>query len=486
MLHRYRCLAPGLILWLVSGCSGGGGPSYSEVSIATPPADNIKVSSSLPLAVTVLDKSGVAVPNATVSWSSSDTAVLTVSPGGVVSAVAAGTASVTASAGGRSDTVTLRSAQARSLRIAAPTYAVRPGDSVQLRLLAKDSTDVDLLTSATWTSAQPAIATISAAGLVTGVAHGVAEIRVSSLPDGATDDRILISVQEPVRDKIAFLSARGPFVLGQRMSGIYLMNVDGSDQQQLFESEVDNCGSVANNPCFREWGKPSWNPDGMRLATSSIRTYAIERLGPMIFLCATGAQPSCQRLEPFPARRHWLYAHVFDGPLIGSSPAWSADGRRLVFAHETWDVASHTFAPLPVFADEPVWAPDGVRIAFVSGSNILVMNSDGSGQVNLTNGVGAHNITPQWSPDGTRIAFVSDREGNNEIYVMGADGSGLLNLTAHPGNDASPSWSPDGLKIAFQTDRDGNHEIYSMNADGSAAVNLTNDPVEDTTPAWSP
>ena len=40
-----------------------------------------------------------------------------------------------------------------------------------------------------------------------------------------------------------------------------------------------------------------------------------------------------------------------------------------------------------------------------------------------------------------RIAFVS----NSQVYVMNADGSGQQNLTRNPAPDRSPVWSP-GMK----------------------------------------
>src|SRR6266516_1234588 len=123
--------------------------------------------------------------------------------------------------------------------------------------------------------------------------------------------------------------------------------------------------------------------------------------------------------------------------------------------------------------------------------DILLMNADGSGVVNLTDSL-AYDDWPAWSPDGSKIAFQSDRYANAQqpldIFVMNAaDGSGVAQLTAVLYTDAQPAWSPDGTKIAFVSDRDGSDEIYVMNAaDGSNPVRLTNNLVFDEAPAWSP
>ena len=82
------------------------------------------------------------------------------------------------------------------------------------------------------------------------------------------------------------------------------------------------------------------------------------------------------------------------------------------------------------------------------------MNSDGSGQTNLTNNSGG--AQPDWSLDGTKIAFVRD----GEIYVMNPDGSGQTNLTNNPADDEWPAWSPDGTRLTFASNR-GSQSVMS-------------------------
>jgi len=123
----------------------------------------------------------------------------------------------------------------------------------------------------------------------------------------------------------------------------------------------------------------------------------------------------------------------------------------------------------------------------VYNTDIYVMNSNGTGQMNITNNE-ADDRHPSWSPDGGKIAFASQRDGNYEVYTMNADGSGTIRLTTNAAADYEPTWSPDGSRIAFESGRDGvpNWEIYVMNADGTGQRNLTNNPTPSRDPAWSP
>ena len=117
----------------------------------------------------------------------------------------------------------------------------------------------------------------------------------------------------------------------------------------------------------------------------------------------------------------------------------------------------------------------------------FVMNADGTNPIRLTdpsNGVNDRN--PVWSPDGTKIAYHSHPQGTWDVMVMDADGSNQVNLTNSDTNAIDPTWSPDGTKIAFSASSETLPQtIFLMNADGSNPSQLTTLSLS-AWPAWSP
>lgn len=117
-----------------------------------------------------------------------------------------------------------------------------------------------------------------------------------------------------------------------------------------------------------------------------------------------------------------------------------------------------------------------------SGLDVFVTDATGRAPQNLTSGepAASEERLPAFSADGRRIAYVSDRDHLSEdpysrgsdLYVMNADGTGKTRLTAD--GDASPhgrpGWSPDGRRIFF-TGRDGG--LYSAGADGTGRTRLS-------------
>ncbi|MDE6522521.1 MAG: Ig-like domain-containing protein, partial [Muribaculaceae bacterium] len=128
----------------------------------------------------------IAPENATdksVTWTSSDEAVASVSDKGVVTAVKAGTATITAtSANGKTATCTVTVAaniiSVESIAISKTEISLTEGDTATLTATIAPENATDKTVS--WTSSDEAVATVSADGVVTAVKAGTATITVAS------------------------------------------------------------------------------------------------------------------------------------------------------------------------------------------------------------------------------------------------------------------------------------------------------------------
>ena len=189
----------------------------------------------------------------------------------------------------------------------------------------------------------------------------------------------------------------------------------------------------------------------------------------------------------------------------GLSPAWSPDGKKLVYSDAECpgyyyygycgnglalidpDTRDASIPNNGFLGAQPSWSPDGNVIAFIripgALEGLLLAQLDNSPVVRLNTPAGSQH--PTWSPDGQRVAFgcVLD-ESRWEICVVNRDGTGLMRLTNDIVTDVSPAWSPDGTTIAFATNRfgSGHTDIALMTPTGTDVRRLT----RGFDPAWSP
>jgi TolB protein len=191
---------------------------------------------------------------------------------------------------------------------------------------------------------------------------------------------------------------------------------------------------------------------------------------------------------------------------IAYSPAWSTDGRRIVYseyADNAWrlvlqSLATGTRTVVPTTAASenytPVFSPDGRSVAF---ARVL----DGRYHLHLadvehlcciqrlTVGRFADNLSPTYSPDGRRIAFVTSRAGSPQIYVMSADGTSQELLVPYEygvsGPSYAPDWSPDGERLAFHREVGGSFQVWVYELARGRARQVTSEGRNED-PSWGP
>lgn len=177
--------------------------------VVTPTAPNVSVGQTVQLTATPYNSAGQPLTGRTATWSSSAAAVATVSSSGLVTGVAAGSAVITATIEGKSATanVTVSPVPIATVTVSPASATVNVAWTTNLTATARSSNGTVISgVTFTWTSSNPAVATVSPSGVVTGVAPGSATITASAGGKSGTStvtvqpapvDRIVISPANP-------------------------------------------------------------------------------------------------------------------------------------------------------------------------------------------------------------------------------------------------------------------------------------------------
>jgi uncharacterized protein YjdB len=153
------------------------------------------------------DAAGAALKGVTIAWRSSNPSIASVTPAGLVTAVAPGQADIIATAGTvvAQTTVTVVSSRIASVSVGLSANITSPGQQLGATAVVRDSSNAVVVNpQVTWSSSNVAVATISSSGAIATLAPGTTSITATI--EGVTGTANL-TVQSTVRSISVFLPA---------------------------------------------------------------------------------------------------------------------------------------------------------------------------------------------------------------------------------------------------------------------------------------
>ena len=243
---------------------------------------------------------------------------------------------------------------------------------------------------------------------------------LTQLTTDPADD--IMPALHPSGRKIAFASNRAG------NWDIYVMSTDGGQPMKVTDEPEHEL-------------HPSWSPDGRHLIFCKLGG----RSGRWEMWVVDTDNPGVRRFLDYGLFPQWCPDVARSKILFqrarqrGSRffSIWTVDYINGDAVHPTEIVSAGNAAMI-----NPSWSPDGSRVIFVTvvqpdegddesiaQSDVWLVNIDGSGRTNLTNGRYA-NYQPVWGADG-RVFFVSDRTGVDNIWSV-STARAMVTLEARP------------------------------------------------------
>ena len=243
--------------------------------------------------------------------------------------------------------------------------------------------------------------------------------------------------------KIAFSKSIGD---GPENQSTWIMNEDGSNARKILDR--------ASHPAF--------SPDGSQIV------YYHWTDG-LYVAKADGSNPKK------------IVGDTFTGGNYGS-PDWSHDGRLIAFSAQPGGSGNIVIDAVNAdgsnrhnitVGEGPSWSPDDTQLVFHTcrgpQCGIFHANSGGGDAVPIITDDGG---LADWSPDGKEILYQKDVDGQKQLFVINADGSGKKQLTQGSSLHVDGAWSSDGKYIFYRSPEGGTWAIWRMNADGTNPIKL--------------
>jgi len=311
--------------------------------------------------------------------------------------------------------------------------------------------------------------------------------------------------------------------------GIYVVHPDGSGLRRLTAKDGNFCGSPKwtgdskSLVAYCMTGQATWDDrvgkidveDTLQKIDLATGSASIVPAGPGVkeapFSLASGDIGFLRRDNP---KQGLFYASGKAGPAGADirSPAWSPDGRRVVYSRFASVARSD---PARLWSRNPKFdfygtsflpSVDAVHDRFATtqraGSSMKL--------VIVENGKPARTIlerpdlilAPQWSADGKQLVTgvgsfssfadfevgsrkpVDPANGGAQVAILNDDGSGFRLVTAGPNNNGFPSFAPDGRRVIYRTAGPEGQGLRILNIADGSVTKLTGE--WDNFPLWSP
>ncbi len=270
----------------------------------------------------------------------------------------------------------------------------------------------------------------------------------------------------PVTEKIAFLRLVDGFWQ------VWMMNTDGSMQEQLTTTPVDkvhiawgpgsqqllyhtnrgetwvlDLGTLKEEQILKEYKiiDAAWSPDGETLAYGLSSKNLARGKTALWISDLKGEQRS---------------KLAGDQKSDALAPMWSQDGKQLVFRQCL--MANN----MQVYHDFWVGDTKGGGIRVIDGDHEMLKFDQAVSQQGM-------------------LAYSSARTGFYEIWTLPVKGGQRRQLTRFKQYAGNPAWSPDGKSIVFDSDKDGRQQIYRIKVNGKQFIALTQGKRPARKPVWS-